>query len=62
MLPPLLSVPSAANLLAETPSKEDFLSSNAFSLLASLDEKGRVVLAAQGTFPLQAEDQHSLIA
>mmetsp|Transcript_17339 Transcript_17339/g.38426 ORF Transcript_17339/g.38426 Transcript_17339/m.38426 type:complete len:775 (+) Transcript_17339:77-2401(+) len=64
MLPPLLTVPSApSNMFAETPSRED-LNSSKFSILASVDEVGHVVLAAGGTFPLQVkdifEDQHQL--
>ena len=54
MLPPLLTVPSAAsNLLAESLSKEEELRSSHFSILASVDDAGHVVLAAFGTFPLQ---------
>lgn len=64
MLPPLLTVPSApSNMFAETPSRED-LNSSKFSILASVDEVGHVVLAAGGTFPVQVkdifEDQHQL--
>ncbi|CAJ1405596.1 unnamed protein product [Effrenium voratum] len=56
MLPPLLSVPSApSNMYAETPSKEE-LSPSGFTLLVSLDEAGHLVVAARGTFPLQAQN------
>ena len=56
MLPPLLSVPSApSNMFAEP--REDAPSfPTKFTLLASIDEAGRVVMAAWGTFPVQVQD------
>ena len=56
MLPPLLSVPSApSNMFAEP--REDAPSfPTKFTLLASADEGGHVVMAVGGTFPVQAQD------
>lgn len=56
MLPPLLTVPSApSNMYAETQSRDEEWTSN-FTILASIDEAGQLILAAGGTFPLQATD------
>jgi len=56
MLPPLLSMPSApSNMYAELPDADvESNVSSSWSLLASADEGGLVIISAGGTFPLQS--------